>query len=79
MFVNELNMTSCVSLSFKHNQLTLKERIKHWASPLFLVVADSPSVYGGRSAVMPCGIPRFTLDPSTSLPRHPSADGPVTP
>ena len=41
-----------------------------------MVVADSLPLYGGRSAVMPRGQPQLTSDTSTSLPRHPSADGP---
>ena len=40
-------------------------------------MADSPPLYGGRSAVMPRGRPQLTSDTSTSLPRHPSADGPL--
>ena len=40
-------------------------------------MADSPPLYGGRSAVMPRGRPQLTSDTSTSLPHHPSADGPL--
>ena len=40
-------------------------------------MADSPPLYGERSAVMPRDRPQLTSDTSTSLPRHPSADGPL--
>ena len=39
---------------------------------MIMVVADSPPLYGGRSAVMARGRPWFTLDSSTLLPRHPT-------
>ena len=37
-----------------------------------MVVADSPPLYGGRSAPLPRGRPRFTSGTSNSLPRHPT-------
>jgi len=37
-----------------------------------MVVADSPPLYGGRSATLPRGRPRFTSGTSNSLPRHPT-------
>ena len=39
-------------------------------------MADSPPLYGGRSAVLPRGRPWSTSNASTSLPRHPPADSP---
>jgi len=35
-------------------------------------VVDSPPLYGGRSATLPSGRPRFTSNTSNSLPRHPT-------
>ena len=39
-------------------------------------MADSPPLYGGRSATLPCGQPRFTSGTSNSLPRHPTRGNP---